>query len=45
MTQKRKHFDKQFKIAATRVVLDGETRAVDLARELGIKDSELRRWA
>ena len=45
MTQKRKHCDKQFKIAAARVVLGGEMRAVDLARELGIKDSTLRRWA
>lgn len=38
-------YDKQFKIAAARVVLGGEMRAVDLARELGIKDSTLRRWA
>ena len=45
MTQKRKRCDKQFKIAAARVVLGGEMRAVDLARELGIKDSTLRRWA
>ena len=43
MTQKRKRYDKQFKIAAARVVLGGEMRAVDLARELGIKDSTLRR--
>lgn len=41
MTQKRKRYDKQFKIAAARVVLGGEMRAVDLARELGIKDSTL----
>lgn len=45
MTQKRKRYDKQFKIAAARVVFGGEMRAVDLARELGIKDSTLRRWA
>ena len=45
MVQKRKRYDKQFKIAAARVVLDGEMRAVDLARKLGIKDSTLRRWA
>ena len=38
-------YDKQFKITAARVVLGGEMRAVDLARELGIKDSTLRRWA
>ena len=45
MTQKRRRCDKQFKIAAARVVLGGEMRAVDLARELGIKDSTLGRWA
>ena len=45
MTQKRKRCDKQFKIAAARVILGGEMRAVDLARELGVKDSTLRRWA
>ena len=45
MTQERKRYDRQFKIAAARVVLGGEMRVVDLARELGIKDSTLRRWA
>ena len=45
MTQERKRYDRQFKIAVARVVLGGEMRAVDLARELGIKDSTLRRWA
>ena len=45
MTQRRKRYDKQFKVAAARVVLSGETRVVDLAKELGIKDSALRRWA
>ena len=45
MTLKRKRYDKQFKIAVARVVLGSEMRAVDLARELGIKDSSLRRWA
>ena len=45
MIQKRKRCDKQFKIAAARVVLGGEMRAVDLARELGIEGSTLRRRA
>ena len=45
MTQKRKRYDKQFKIAAARAVLGGEMRAVDLARELGTKGSTLRRRA
>ena len=45
MTQRRKRYDKQFKVAAARVVLSGEMRVVDLAKELGIKDSTFRRWA
>lgn len=45
MTQKRKRYDRQFKVAAARVVPSGEMRVVDLAEELGIKDSTLRRWA
>lgn len=45
ITQRRKRYDKQFKVAAARVVLSGEMRVVDLAKELGIKDSTLRRWA
>ncbi len=44
MTQKRRRCDKQFKIAAARVVLGSEMGAIDLARELGIKDLTLRRW-
>lgn len=31
MTQRRKRYDKQFKVAAARVVPGGETRVVDLA--------------
>ena len=45
MTQRRKRYDKQFKIAAAKTVLSGEIRVVDLAKELGIKDSTLRHWA
>ena len=45
MTQKRTRCNKRFKIASARVVLGGEMRAADLARELGIKDPTLRRWA
>lgn len=45
MTQRRKRHDKQFKVAAARVVPGGEMRVVDLAKELGIKDSTPRRWA
>ena len=45
MTKRRKRYDKQFKVAAARVVLGGEMRVVDLAKELGVKDSTLRRRA
>lgn len=45
MAQRRKRYDKQFKIAAAKTVLSGEMRVVDLAKELDIKDSTLRRWA
>lgn len=45
MAQRRKRYDRQLKVAAARVVLGGEMRVVDLAKELGIKDSTLRRWA
>lgn len=45
MAQRRKRHDRQFKVAAARVVPGGEMRVVDLAREPGAKDSTLRRWA
>ena len=45
MTQRRKRYDKQFKVSAAKVVLSGEMTAKDLSEELGIKDSTLRRWA
>ena len=45
MTRRRNRYDKQFKIAAAKTVLSGEMRVVDLARDLDIKDSTLRRWA
>ena len=45
MAQRRKRYDKQFKVAAARVVLGGEMRVVDLAKELGIKKSAFMREA
>ena len=45
MTQRRKRYDKQFKVSAAKVVLSGEMTVKDLSEELGIKDSTLRRWA
>lgn len=45
MTQTRKRYDRQSKISAARVVLEGERTVAQLSDELGIKDSTLRRWA
>lgn len=44
-TQRRKRYDRQFKVSATKVVLSGEMTVKDLSEELGTKDSTLRRWA
>ena len=43
MAQRRKQYDKQFKTAAATIVLSGEMGVVDLAKELDIQDSTLRR--
>ena len=45
MTQRRKRYDRQFKVSAAKVILSGEMTVKDLSEELGIKDSTLRRWA
>lgn len=45
MAQRRKRYDRQFKISAAKVVLSNEMTAKNLSDELGIKDSALRRWA
>ena len=45
MTQRRKRYDKQFKVSAAKAVPSGEMTVKDLSEELGIKDSTLRRWA
>ena len=45
MTQRRKRYDRQFKVSAAKVVLSGEMTVKGLSEELGIRDSTLRRWA
>ena len=45
MTQRRKRYDRQFKVSAAKVVLPRETTVEDLSEELGVKDSTSRRWA
>ncbi len=45
MTQRRKRYDRQFKVSAAKAALSGEMTVKDLSEELGVKDSTLRRWA
>ena len=45
MTQRRKRYDRQFKVSAAKVALSGEMTVKGLSEELGIKDSTLRRRA
>lgn len=40
-----KRYDRQFKLAAARLVLDGEAPVTQVSRELEIPLSTLRRWA
>lgn len=45
MTQRRKRYDRQFKVSAAKVVPSGEMTVKGLSEELGIKGSTPRRWA
>ena len=45
MTQRRKRYDRQFKVSTEKAALSGEMTVKDLSEELGIKDSTPRRWA
>lgn len=40
-----KRYDRQFKLAAARLVLEGEHPVKEIADELDLKDCTLRRWA
>jgi transposase len=44
MTQKRKHYSKQFKIDAVKLVTEQGFNVSEAARNLGIHHSSLRRW-
>ena len=44
MTQKRKHYSKQFKIDAVKLVTEQGYKVSEAARNLGIHHSSLRRW-
>jgi transposase len=44
MTQKRKHYSKQFKIDAVKLVTEQGYKISEAARNLGIHHSSLRHW-
>jgi len=44
MTQKRKHYSKQFKIDAVKLVTEQGYKVSEAARNLGIHHSSLRGW-
>ena len=44
MTQKRKHYSKQFKIEAVKLVTEQGFNVSEAARNLGIHHSSLRHW-
>ena len=44
MTQKRKHYSKQFKTDAVKLVTEQDFNVSEAARNLGLHHSSLRRW-
>jgi transposase len=42
--QKRKRFDKEFKLSAVKLVLEGNQSISSVARDLGIADNTLQNW-
>ena len=44
MTQRRKHYSKQFKLDAVKLVTEQGFNVSEAARNLGIHHSSLRRW-
>jgi transposase len=44
MSEKRQQFDRNFKLAAVRLLGSSDKPLVQVARELGISGSMLRRW-
>jgi transposase len=44
MSQKRSEYSKEFKIEAVRMVIDGNRRISDVARELGVRANLLGTW-
>ena len=44
MGKKRKHFPREFKLEAVRQLQTGECTQAELARRLGVRDSDLAVW-
>ncbi len=44
MDQKRKHYSKQFKIDAVKLITEQGHKVSEAARNLGLRHSSLRRW-
>jgi transposase len=44
MAQKRKHYSKQFKIDAVKLIIEQGYKISEAARNLGLHHSSLRRW-
>lgn len=42
--QRRKRFEKDFKISAVKMVLEGKQTLVSIAREIGINSNTLQNW-
>jgi transposase len=42
--RKRKSFDKEFKLSAVKLVLEGKQSLSSVARDLGIADNTLQNW-
>lgn len=45
MTQKRKNYDRQFKLSASKLMIDEGMSVKELSEDLNIKDVTLRRWS
>ena len=45
MVQKRRRYDRQFKLSASKLIIDEGMPVRELSEELNIKDTTLRRWS
>lgn len=44
MSNERRQYDKEFKLEAVRLVVEGGRKAAEVARSLGIRPNDLYRW-